>query len=206
VARQVSGAQSDPAHEQESVAQAAGRVWHPAVVGQPPRQPGWPVAGQLAVALVPAGHAPPSGGGVQVIVAQLWWLTHSWPVAQAAASPHALGAASDPASPPAPASDGLADEPQPAVSATSNVNSARRSVRFVVIVENANTSLETRDFCVFAFHLRGAGLRYALPHEPPAARARAGRREPGARDSRMYRGRRDVLAGDGGDGGRRAGR
>jgi hypothetical protein len=107
----VSGAQSAAAQAQLSVAHPAGRAAHANDVVQPPRQPGPPPFGQLAVAVVPAGHMPPSGTGVQVVAAQLWWLTQSWSVRQAAASPHIAGTTIGPSSPPA--SVGEPDEPQP---------------------------------------------------------------------------------------------
>lgn len=99
VAMHVPGVQSDAAQVQSTVAeQAAGRASQAYDTGQPPTQPGWPVPGQLAVALVPAGQTPPSGTGEQAGVPQPCWLTHTWADEQGAASPHADGAASVPAS------------------------------------------------------------------------------------------------------------
>jgi hypothetical protein len=71
VVRHVSGAQSAAAHAQVSVAHPAGRASHAKDTTHPPRQPGCPLPGQLAVALVPAGQAPPSAG-VHVIAVQSW--------------------------------------------------------------------------------------------------------------------------------------
>jgi hypothetical protein len=51
-------------------------------------QPAGPPSGQLDVALVPAGHIPLAGTGLQAGAAQFWWLTQSWLVVQGAASPH----------------------------------------------------------------------------------------------------------------------
>lgn len=93
VAMHVPGVQSVAAQVQSTAAeQAAGRASQPNVTGQPPRQPGWPVPGQLAVALEPAGQTPPSGTGEQAGVPQLCWLTQSWADVHAAPSPHADGA------------------------------------------------------------------------------------------------------------------
>jgi hypothetical protein len=52
-------------------------------------QPGGPPSGQLGVWLLPAGHVPPSGTGVQVNVPQFCRLTQSSPLLQVAASPQA---------------------------------------------------------------------------------------------------------------------
>jgi len=89
---QPSGAQSEAAHEQSSVAQPAGRGLQEYVTGQPAMQPAAPPSGQLGVSLEPAGHAPLAGTGVQASVAQLWWLTHSWAAVHSAASPHGTAA------------------------------------------------------------------------------------------------------------------
>ena len=89
VAMQVPGVQSGAAQVQSTAAeQAAGRALQANVAGQPPRQPGWPVPGQFAVAVEPAGQTPPSGTGEHDGVPQLCWLTHSWADEQAAPSPH----------------------------------------------------------------------------------------------------------------------
>jgi hypothetical protein len=71
VARHVSGAQSVAAHVQLSVAHSVGRAAHAYDTLQPPRQPAAPPSGQV-VAVVPAGHVPPSVTGVQVIAVQSW--------------------------------------------------------------------------------------------------------------------------------------
>jgi hypothetical protein len=130
---QVSGAHRVVAHEQLSVAQLAGRDWQLNVAGQPAMQPGGPPSGQLGVSLLPAGHTPPSGRGLQMRVPQFWWLTQSCPVSQAAASPH------DPESYAAslvPASGVPDDDLQPAtkISASSAQDDDRSSTG-----ENANT-------------------------------------------------------------------
>ncbi len=88
----VPGEQSDAAQVQSTaVAHAAGRASQLNVAGQPARQPGFPVPGQVGVALVPAGQVPASGTGWQSAVPQLCWLTHTWADVHAAASPHGGG-------------------------------------------------------------------------------------------------------------------
>ena len=92
VAMHVPGEQSDAAQVQSTaVAQAAGRASQLNVAGQPATQPGFPVPGQVGVALVPAGQVPASGTGWQSGVPQLCWLTHTWADVHAAASPHGDG-------------------------------------------------------------------------------------------------------------------
>lgn len=92
VALHVPGAQSDAAHVQSTaVAHAAGRASQLKATGHPPRQPGFPVSGQVGVALDPAGQTPASGTGKQSAVPQLCWLTHTCADVHAAASPHSDG-------------------------------------------------------------------------------------------------------------------
>lgn len=132
VAMQLSGAHSAVAHEQSTVAQPAGRGWHPNVAAQPAIQPGGPPSGQLCVSLVPDGHVPLAGTGLQTRFVQFWWLTHSCPVAHAAASPHSpesYAASLTPAS-------AVSDDLQPATRISAS--SAGDSDRFGT-AENANT-------------------------------------------------------------------
>ena len=92
VAMHVPGEQSDAAQVQSTaVAHAAGRASQLKVAGQPARQPGCPVPGQLGVALDPAGQVPAAGTGRQSGVPQLCWLTQTWVDVHAAASPHSDG-------------------------------------------------------------------------------------------------------------------
>src|SRR5580765_747000 len=72
-------------------AQSTGRVWHENVGVQASRQPGCPVAGQLAVAVAPAGQVPLAGTGVHCCVPQLCWLTQS-SLAPQTTSPQSGGA------------------------------------------------------------------------------------------------------------------
>jgi hypothetical protein len=95
----IPGEHSEAAHVQSTaVAQAAGRAAQLNVAAQPARQPGRPVAGQVGVALDPAGQLPASGTGRQSGVPQLCWLTHTCVEVHAAASPHSDGATSPPPS------------------------------------------------------------------------------------------------------------
>ena len=130
---QVSGAQSTVAQEQLTVAQPEGRGWHRKVAAQGAMHPGCPPSGQ-GVSLVPAGHWPLAGTGVHARVVQFWWLTHSCPVVQAAASPH--GPALSFAASPGPASAVSDDDLQPAT--RTSASSARGSDRCGT-VKNANT-------------------------------------------------------------------
>ena len=133
VAMQVSGAQSTVAQEQVTVVQPEGRGWHRKLAAQVAMHPGCPPSGQ-GVSLVPAGHWPLAGTGVQARFVQFWWLTHSCPVAQAAASPH--GPAPSVAPSPGPASAVSDDDLQPATRISAS--SARESDRFAT-AKNANT-------------------------------------------------------------------
>ena len=131
----VPGEQSDAAQVQSTAAlHDAGRVWQLNVAGQPPRQPGWPVPGQLAVAVDLAGQLPPSGGGEQSGVPQLCWLTHNWLDVHGAASPHAEGAS-------VPASELAPPELHP--TATSSAASAPFHDR-VRIEADANTAVAAK--------------------------------------------------------------
>lgn len=130
---QVSGAHRLVAHEQLSVAQLPGRAWQLNVAGQPATQPGGPPSGQLGVSLVPAGHTPLVGTGLQATVAQFWWLTQSCPVVQAAASPHSPESYAASLNPASADSD---DDLQPATRISAS--SARDSDR-IGTGENANT-------------------------------------------------------------------
>ena len=92
VAMHAPGVQSDAAQVQSTaVAHADGRASQLNVAGQPATHPGFPVPGQVGVALVPAGQVPASGTAWQSGVPQLCWLTHTWADVHAAASPHCDG-------------------------------------------------------------------------------------------------------------------
>jgi len=118
----VPGAHSDVAQAHvTSALHPAGRAAHENwAAGQPAKHPGGPPSGQLGVAVLPGGQAPPSGTGLQVSAPQFCLPTHTWPDVQVASPQVSVtSVAASPLFDPSP-------DLQPAMAATAATTSAAK--------------------------------------------------------------------------------